>query len=45
MQKNHNPTLYIYKVIPPEPFINFIMDAVPGHILESTKEIEIKLGT
>jgi len=38
---NHNPTLYIYWVI--SPF--FIMVACPGHILESTKGIEIKLCT
>jgi len=41
--KNHNPTLYIYWVISPQSF--FIMDVWPGHILESNKEIEIKLGT
>jgi len=38
--KNRNPTLYIYSVI--SPF--FIMDVCPGHILESTKGIEMKLG-
>ena len=41
----HNPTLYIYKVISPSTLICFIMVAYSGHILESTKEIEIKLGT
>jgi len=40
--KNHNLTLYIYSVISPSPF--FIMDACLGHISESTKGIEMKLG-
>jgi len=44
VHKNYNHTLYIYSVISPEPFIIFIMDVCPGHILESTKGIEMKLG-
>ena len=39
----HNPTLYIYWVISTLPF-SFIMDACLGHIFESTKGIEMKLG-
>jgi len=35
VHKKKNPTLYIYRVI--------VMDSCPGHILESTKDIEIKL--
>ena len=38
---NHNHTLYIYRV---NHLFN-IMIAGPGHILESTKWIDIKLGT
>ena len=45
VHKNHNPTLYIYIVISPLPFIFFIMDSCLCHIMESTKWIEIKLGT
>jgi len=30
---NHNPTLHIYLIV-----------ACPGHIMESTKGIEMKLG-
>ena len=41
LHKNHNPTLYIDRVI----HNFFIMVACPGHILECTKGIEIKLGT
>ena len=43
VHKNHNPTLYIIELS----LINhlFIMVAYPYHILESTKGIEIKLGT
>jgi len=44
VHKNHNHTLYMYSVIYPYPFF-FIMDVCPGHILESTKWIKIKLGT
>jgi len=44
VHKSHNYTLMIfYWVISPELF--FIIVACPGHVLESTKEIEIKLGT
>jgi len=39
VHRNHNPTLFIYSV---NHF--FIMVACPGHISESTKEIEIKLA-
>jgi len=45
MHNNHNPTLYIYRVISPLTIYFFIMVACPGHILESIKGIEIKLGT
>ena len=41
----HNPPLYIYIVISPSTLICLIMVAYSGHILESTKGIEIKLGT
>ena len=41
--QNYNPTLYITELSPINLF--FIMVAYPGHILESTKEIEIKLCT
>ena len=43
VHKNHNHTLYITELSP----LNhvFIMVAYPGHILEFTKGIEIKLGT
>jgi len=40
---NHNPILYITELSPISHF--FIMVAYPGHILESTKWVEIKLGT
>jgi len=40
---NHNPTLYITELSPISHF--FLMVAYPGYILESTKGIEIKLGT
>ena len=40
---NYNPNLYITEISPIKHF--FIMVAYPGHILESTKGIEIKLGT
>jgi len=43
--KNHNPTLYIHRVISPLTIYFFIMIACLGHILESTKGIEIELGT
>ena len=43
LHKNHNPTLYITELSPLNIF--FIMVAYPGHIMESTKRIEIKLGT
>ena len=43
VHKNHTPTLNINSVISPQPFF-FIMDSHLGHILESTKGIEIKLG-
>ena len=42
VHRNHNPTLFIYSVISLNHF--FIMVACPGHISESTKEIEIKLA-
>ena len=41
VHKNHNPTLYITELSPLNHFF-FIMVAYPGHILESTKGIEIK---
>ena len=40
----HKHTLYITELSPINCFL-FIMIAYPGHILESTKGIEIKLGT
>ena len=40
----HNPTLYIYIELSPLNYF-FIMVACSCHILESTKRIEIKLGT
>jgi len=40
---NYNPTLLITELSPINLF--FIMVAYPGHILESTKGIEIKLCT
>jgi len=43
VHKNHNPTLYITDLSPINLF--FIMVAYPGQFLESTKGIEIKLGT
>jgi len=43
VHKNYNPTLYITEVSPINHF--FIMVACHSHILESTKGIEIKLGT
>jgi len=45
VHKNHNPIQYIYRVISHYPFFSLIMIAYPGHILESTNGIEIKLGT
>ena len=42
VHRNHNPTLYITELSPLNIF--FIMVAYPGHIMESTKGIEIKLG-
>ena len=42
VHKNPNPTLYITELSPINHF--FIMVAYPGHILESTKGIEIELG-
>jgi len=42
VHKNHNPTLNI-ELSPLSRF--FIMVACPGHILEITNGIEIKLGT
>ena len=39
---NHNHILYITELSPINHF--FIMVAYPGHILESTKGIEITLG-
>jgi len=43
LYKNHNPTLYITELSP----INYFFHSVtyPSHILDSTKAIEIKLGT
>jgi len=43
VHKNHNPTLYITELSPINNF--FIRVAYPGHILESAKGIEMKLGT
>ena len=43
VHKNHNPTLYITELSPINHF--FMLVAYPGHILESTKWIEIKLCT
>ena len=43
VHKNYNPTLYNTEVSPINHF--FIMVACHSHILESTKGIEIKLGT
>ena len=40
---SHNPTLYITELSPINIF--FIMISYPGHIVESTKGIYIKLGT
>jgi len=34
----------IFTELSPHNLLFFIMDACPGHILESTKEIEMKLG-
>ena len=45
VHNNHNPILYIYSYLPLINHLFFIMDACPGHILESTKGIEIKLCT
>ena len=42
VHKNNNHTLYIYSVISPYPFFRIV--ACPGHILKSTKGIEMKLG-
>ena len=44
VHKNHNPTLYIDRVISLN-HLFFITVACPSLILESTKGIEIKLGT
>jgi len=41
MHKSHYHTLYIYSVISPKPF--FISVACQGHILKSTRGIEMKL--
>ena len=43
LRTNHNPSLYITELS----HINLfsIMVAYPGHILESTKGVVIKLGT
>jgi len=41
-EKNHNPTLYIYIVISPLTIHFYIIDSCLGHILESTKGIEIE---
>ena len=41
---NHNPTLYICRVISPSQFTFFIMDDCLGHIFKSTKQIEMKIG-
>jgi len=43
VHKNHNPTLYINRVISPL-LVFVIMDAGLSNILESTKGIEMKLG-
>jgi len=43
LHKNHNHTRYIIELSPINHF--FIMVAYPGHILVSTKGIEIELGT
>ena len=43
VHKNYNHTLYINELSPINQF--FIMVPYPGHILESTKWIEIKLCT
>ena len=40
--KNHNPTLYIDRVISPKPF--FISVACPNPILKSTKGNAMELG-
>jgi len=45
VHKNHNPTLYLHSYLPLTICFFFIMDSCLGHILESTKGIEIKLGT
>jgi len=42
--QNDNHILYILTELSPHNHF-FIIDACPGHILESTKGIEIKLGT
>ena len=42
VHKNHNPTLYITELSLINHF--FIMVTYPGHNLESTKGIGIKLG-
>ena len=43
VHNNHNPTLYINRVISPL-LVFVIMDAGLSNILESTKGIEMKLG-
>jgi len=35
--KNHNPTLYIYTVISPEPFLLFIVDAISWKVIKILK--------
>ena len=42
VHKNCYPILYIYWVV--SPLLFFIMITCPDHILESTEEIEMKLG-
>ena len=44
VHKNHNPTLYI-ELSPLNHLFSSQWFACPGHNLESTKGIEIKLGT
>jgi len=45
VHKNNIPTLHLYILSYLPLTIFFIILAYPGHILESTKRIEIKLGT
>ena len=44
VHKNHNLTLYIYRVISPQQFYFYILVACPGHTLDGTKGIKMKLG-